>query len=273
MTNPASGPLEAFYRTASRVPAYKILLAEAKIRPEDIRDMSDFARLPVLDKHCTFQRFGIAELCLDGRLGPLASVLTSSGHSGVFAFGLFDRECARAAAEKIDDLLDLLFRVRSQPTLMINCLPMGVKVPTQACTLAETSVRPDMVAALVSAFSPYFAQFILLGEAAFAKHALELGRQKGVDWNRHRIHIILGEEPLAENARSYLENMLGTANSPPEDGRVFSSMGIGEIGLNLFFEVPPLAPLVRLRKMLHEDTQLRQAGLRFRKLGPSLVYV
>jgi phenylacetate-CoA ligase len=262
--------LEAFHRAASRVPAYKSLLADANIRPEDIRDMADFARLPVLDKHSTFERFGIAALCLDGRLGLLSSVLTSSGHSGVFAFGLYDRECDQASLDNIDNLLDLLFQVKSQPTLLINCLPMGVKVPTQACTLAETSVRPDMAVALVKAFASQYAQFIFLGEAAFIKHVLELGRDKGVDWSRHRIFVVVGEEPLAENARGYLEKMLGYENSPPDGGRVFSSMGIGEIGLNLFFEVPPAAPLVRLRKTLHGDVRLRQEVLGTTKWVPPL---
>ena len=143
--------LEAFHRAATRVPAYQMLLNEASIHPESIKTPTDFLRLPVLEKQNTFQRFPIEQLCLDGQLGQLGSVLTSSGHSGIFAYGLNAVNSLQETMQWIDDLLDLLFAVRSRSTLLINCLPMGVKVPTGACTLAETSVRPDMAVGLVEA--------------------------------------------------------------------------------------------------------------------------
>ena len=251
--------LGSFRRAAERVPAYRTLLREAGVRAEDIQNAQDFVRLPVLEKRNTFQRFGIKELCLDGKLGRLGSVLTSSGHSGVFAFGLNDAETVAATAKWIDDSLDYLFAVRSQPTFLINCLPMGVKVATQVCTLAETSVRPDMAVALVKAFGRDYAQIILVGDTAFIKHVLELGQRGGLDWRSHRVHVIVGEEPLAENARTYLASILGHDSQKPQDGIVFSSMGVAELGLNLFSEVPPMAPLVSLRRFLHENQSTRHA--------------
>ncbi|HEU4365351.1 MAG TPA: hypothetical protein VFT13_07780 [Candidatus Krumholzibacteria bacterium] len=253
--------LEAFQRSASRVPAYRQILREAGADPGDVSRIEDFARLPVLTKAGTFQRFGVEQLCLDGQLGRLGSVLTSSGHSGVFAFGLTDAAALSPTVQAMDDLLDLLFGVRSHPTLLINCLPMGVKIPTQACTLAETSVRSDMVVGLVRAFGTHFAQVIMIGETAFIKTVLELGRRNEVDWTRLRLHIVVGEEPLAENARKYLERLAGLDLARPERGLVISSMGVAEIGLNLFCEVPPVAPLILLRRILHERGALRQAVL------------
>jgi phenylacetate-coenzyme A ligase PaaK-like adenylate-forming protein len=263
-------PLEAFHRAAARVPAYRVLLTEAGLRPDEIKSPDDFTRLPVLEKRDTFQRFGIEQLCVDGELGRLGSVLTSSGHSRVFAFGLSDAETLSATAKWIDDLLDLLFAVRSQPTLLINCLPMGVKVHTHACTLAETSVRPDMAIGLVQAFGRHFAQIILVGETAFIKHVLELGLSAGVDWRSHRFQVIVGEEPLAENGRKYIEDILGIDVRRPETGIVFSSMGVAELGLNLFSEVPPVSPLILLRRALHEDRALRDAVLGPADWVPSL---
>lgn len=253
--------LASFRRAAQRGPAYRLLLEEAGVHPATIQSLADFDRLPVLDKRNTFQRFPLDALCLDGQLGRLGSVLTSSGHSGVFAFGLTPAESLPGTTQWIDDQLDQLFGVRSQPTLLINCLPMGVKVPTLACTLAETSVRPDMAVGLVRAFARHFAQMILVGEAAFIKHVLELGRRAGVVWPEWRVHVIVGEEPLAENARKYLEGLLGIGPGSP--GLVVSSMGVAELGLNLFSEVAPGVSLVPLRRLLHAD-----AGLRHALLGP-----
>ncbi len=255
--------LEAFQRAARRVPAYRTILSEARIDPSAVGGMHDFERLPVLEKATTFQRFDISQLCLDGQLGRLGSVLTSSGHSGLFAFGLTPADDLMFSAAWIDELLDVLFAVRSKPTLLINCLPMGVKVPTLACTLAETSVRPDMAVGLVEEFAHHFAQIIFVGEAAFIKHTLELGRRAGIDWHRLTVQVIVGEEPLAENARRYLESLLGVDSREPSGGVVASSMGVAEIGLNLFSEIPPKGPLIALRRALHDDTAARH-----RLLGP-----
>jgi phenylacetate-CoA ligase len=253
--------LEAFRRAAQRVPAYRNLLKESGVLPESVRGPEDWGRVPVSDKRGTFGRFSIDQLCLDGQLGRLGMVLTSSGHSGRFAYGLTPAEGLADAVRWIDDLLDFVFEVRARPTLLINCLPMGVKVSTQACTLAETSVRPDMVVGLVRTFAAHFSQIILVGEAAFVKHTLEQGRRDGVAWRDHCVHLILGEEPLAENARKYLEGILGIEVGGPRRGMVVSSMGVAELGLNLFSEVPPMAALVPLRRALHENAGLRRAVL------------
>ncbi len=253
--------LEAFQRAAACVPSYRELLLEAGVRPGEVRTIEDFRRLPILEKENTFRRFPIEKLCVDGELGRPDSVLTSSGHSGVFAFGLTDEGSTAATTEWIDGLLDMIFGVRSRKTLLVNCLPMGVKVQTSACTLAETSVRADMVVGLVKSFGRHYAQIILVGEAAFVKHLLELGEHSGIHWADHRVHVILGEEPLAENARKYLEGLLGITQGREDRGIVCSSMGVGEVGLNLFSEVPPVAPLIALRRALHESEALRQLVL------------
>lgn len=236
--------LAAFHR-ACRTPAYRVLLAETGVSPDDITEPKDFLQLPILDKHNTFERFAVHELCVDGTPGDVASVLTSSGHSGVFAFGLYSRQEAKAAEERLDAVFDGLFKVQSRKTLMINCLPMGVRVPTRACTIGDTSVRADMALGQIRGFARYFEQIVLLGETAFVKHLLELGIKQGVDWSAMTVHVIVGEEPMAENARGYLQALLAIDPRRPETGKVISSMGVGELGLHLFYEDPPRRPAAR----------------------------
>jgi phenylacetate-CoA ligase len=262
--------VSAFRNAAARVPAYQEILREAGVHVPQIDSAHHFLTLPVLNKGSTFQRFELSQLCTDGQLGQPGTVLTSSGHSGIFAFGVTDADAAENTVEWIDHLLDFLFAVRSRPTLLINCLPMGVKVPTRACTLAEVSVRADMAVGLMKSMGSHFAQIILIGEAAFIKHVLETGVASGVEWRNHVVQVILGEEPLAENARRYLGGILGHDLRRPERGIIFSSMGVAEIGLNLFFEVPPVAPLVLMRRAMHEDPSLREAILGSTDSVPSL---
>ena len=249
--------LQAFHDAAEHVAAYRRLLGEQGVRASDVRTIDDFrGRAPVLDKAGTFLRFPLADLCRDGQIVPASHVITSSGHSGRFSFGLYDPGGAEAEVRRTDEALDQLFGVRSKRTLLVNCLPMGVKVPTRACTLAETSVRADMVVSLVGQLGRDHDQTILVGEAAFIKHVLELGQDQGVDWKGLLVHLILGEEPLAENARKYFAGILGCDGTCADTGLIGSSMGVAEIGLNLFFELPPL---IALRQRLHEDPVLRGA--------------
>ncbi|MGB2753684.1 MAG: hypothetical protein WBD75_13110 [Phycisphaerae bacterium] len=251
--------IAAFQRTAREVPAYRDILAEAGVDPAKITSIDAFRQyVPLVDKAGTFGRFPLAALCRGGRLGKPAWVLTSSGHSGQFAFGMYDAENADEAVRRVDDALDFFLGVRSKSTLLINCLPMGVKVYTQACTLAETSVREDMVVALVKAFGEDYEQIVLVGETAFIKCLVELGERQKVDWQRRLVHVVVGEEPLAENARIYLEGLLGINFARPETGRILSSMGVAELGLNLFWET---GPLIALRRVLHRDAPLREAIL------------
>ena len=249
--------LSAFRRAAQRVPAYGQVLAEGGVDPADVRSLDDFlALVPVLDKESTFGRFRVADLCCDGDLARPNAVLTSSGHSGLFAFGLYHADTGEQEARRIDDALDGVFGIRSKPTLMINCLPMGVKVYSRECTLGETSVRADMVAALVQQFGAHHEQIILVGETAFIKHVLEFGQSQGICWQDLLVHVIVGEEPIAENARAYLLGLLGVDANGAGGGWIVSSMGVAELGLNLFFELPALAAM---RRAMHRDRSAARA--------------
>jgi phenylacetate-CoA ligase len=263
--------LESFQRAAKRVPAYRALLREAKVDPSQIIRLADFVRLPILEKKNTFQRFEITELCLDGKLGNLGTVLTSSGHSGIFAYGLTDAEALAASVQWVDDALDSLFQVRSRPTFLINTLSMGVKVHTSACALAETSVRPDMAVGLIKALGKHFAQVILVGETPHIKRVLEMGRDGGIGWEDRVIHVIVGGEPVPENARRYFEGLLGLGPNRPTGGMVVASMGVAELGINLFAEAPPAGQLPLLRRTLHENPALRREILGPRDWVPPLL--
>jgi len=257
--NPEHLIISAFQSAAQQAPFYKRILEQFGTTPAQICNLDDFqSKVPVIDKKMTFGSFPVAELCRNGQIGRPAGLLTSSGHSGLFAFGIYDANSAQGEIDLIDDALDMLFNVRDKKTLLINCLPMGVQVFSRACTLAHTSVRADMVTALVSQFAPLYEQIILVGETAFIKHVLELGQSQAIDWQKLLVHIIVGEEPLAENARKFLESIVGIDINQPQTGFIGSSMGVAELGLNLFFELPEL---VRLRRFLHENPEPRKAIL------------
>lgn len=239
--------LATFHGVSARMPWYRALLAERGISPEQVRSAADFARLcPRLTKQNTFERFGVRALAATTPVPALAAVLTSSGHGGRFSFGLTTREMEAAGAEAIDAALDAAFDVRSRPTLALNCLPMGVTFGSRCMTVATTSVREDMAAALVQSFGSEFAQILLVADPLFLKRLTDHAQQVGLDWRQHRVQVVVGEEVFGEHFRSYMANRLGLDLEDDRGTWLMSSMGVGELGLHLFYETRALVSLRRL---------------------------
>jgi phenylacetate-CoA ligase len=252
--------VRAFQRVAATVPFYGRLLDERGIDAAQVRGIDDFVRLaPRLSKLNTFGANAIAELCVDGNLNGVKSMLTSSGHGAtVMAYGVNTQTNLAHTAMAVDTGLQYLFGVDDKSTILINCLPMGVKVDTQAAFLAETSVREDMVHAIVKKFAPEFDQIVLIGEGSFIKKILEDGRDlHGIDWPSLDVHVVTGEEGIAENYRSYIGSLIGVTDFDDPAGKlVGSSMGVAELGLNLFHET---RETIRIRRLAHRDPALRRA--------------
>ncbi|BCB26567.1 hypothetical protein SKTS_14530 [Sulfurimicrobium lacus] len=245
--------LRAFRRAASNVSAYREILAEHGVDPRDIHSIADFqSRCPPLNKTNTFARFRLAELCVASALNDLAGVLTSSGHGARFGYGLSTRAQAKYAGDAIDLGLEYAFQVDSKKTLLINCLPMGVRFSSNSVTVAETSVREDMAVSLATEIGPFFEQIIFVGDPLFFKLVTDYARGKGVDWGKQRVHLIIGEETFGEHYRDYLADHFHLNADDPAGGMIGSSMGVGELGLNLFYETPQT---IGLRRLAHANPE------------------
>lgn len=231
--------LRAFRRAAKKSYAYRILLAECGVSADAIKSAQDFVRCcPILEKSNTFRRFSLSQLISDDvPIHKIASVLTSSGHgTGGFALGLSTRDQLSSTPDLIDLGLELAFDIDRYRTLLINCLPMGVTFQSNAVCVANVSVREDMACAIVEQSGQLFEQIILCGDPLFLKKLCDYSREKKVDWSRFRMNVIVGEETFSETFRDYLAKTLQISLDNPSSGAIISSMGVGELGLNLFTE-------------------------------------
>ena len=248
--------LKAFRRAARRVPAYKRLLAEHGVNPAEITSVERFRqRVPIIDK-TVFVDNELADICAGGDLDDAALFHTSSGRSGLFSYGVATRREVAQAALGVEYLLDRNFDIFNRQTLLINCTPMGVKVPTRALALAETSVRADSVLALIRKLRGRFDQFILIGESPFLKKLIEDGVVAGVPWRDMLVNVVAGAEFLAENYRSYIGHLLGIDFDRPERGMIGFNMGLSELSLSIFCES---VDTIRIRRKAQQDRRLRHA--------------
>lgn len=248
--------MQAFARAAQCSPAYRTLLAEQQLDVAQIRSVGDFVRLcPVTEKANTFQRFSVGELIAnDVAPGQLASVLTSSGQgNNGFALGLSTRRQVAATPFMIDLGLEMAFGIDRRRTLLINCLPMGVTFQSATVCVANVSVREDMACAIVEQAGELFEQIILCGDPLFLKRLCDYSQLRGIDWSKHRMHAILGEETFTESFRDYLAQVLHLDPDRESSGLIGSSMGVGELGLNLFSET---RETIALRRACRRDPAL-----------------
>ena len=237
----AQGGLGAILASAARRSrAYATLLGEAGVAPADLSAPEAILRAPILEKENTFQRFSIDELLgRDVRRDKLASVLTSSGYGSIsFGFGLSDRAEQAMTPGAIDLGLQHAFGVDDRRTLLINTLPMGVVFESRAACVSNVSVREDMAFAILRQAGPLFEQIILVVDPLFGKRFLDYAEERGYDLAAQRINMVIGEETFQEPYRDYLHQRLGIEEGQTGAPLLGSSMGVGELGLNLFFETP-----------------------------------
>lgn len=242
-----------FARAARQSPAYAALLAEAGVDAAACRGGEEvLARAPVLTKADLFERFPVNELLArDVDPARLGGVLTSSGHGGSnFAFGVSTRSQLQLTPEDIDLGLQQAFGIDQRSTLLVNCLPMGVFFTSNTVCVANVSVREDMAFAILNQAGPLFEQAILCTDPLFCKRLLDYAAQQGFDWSRLRMNVVLGEEMFSEDYRTYLAAALGVPLDAPGGGLIASSMGVGELGLNLFFET---SETIALRRAWHRQ--------------------
>lgn len=247
--------IAAFRRAAASVPAQATLLREGGADPDAVVDFESFSRLcPVRAKANTFHRFSLDELSVGGQLPELGDVLTSSGHGGVFSFGVSTREQMAGSSALLDGAFDAAFAVKTRRTLAVNCLPMGVVFGSHVMTVANVSVREDMALALVRAFGHRYDQVMLALDPLFAKRLVDHARESGLDWTRYRVNAVIGEEIFGEHFRDYLSRSLGLDADDPDRGYICSSFGVGELGLHLCYETPAT---IAVRRALRRHPDLR----------------
>jgi phenylacetate-CoA ligase len=108
-------------------------------------------------------------------------------------------------------------------------LPGALHIQSSSVSTASIGVRIDTAISVIKSFSSSFDQLILIGEPLFMKHLIETGVEESIPWKHIPLYIVVGGEWIPEGYREYIEIMTGSQ-------RVYSNMGMAELGLNYFVE-------------------------------------
>ncbi len=254
-----SRAIRACMDAAKHSSAYRTLLQEQGIDPAQLGPQTPWSSLPVLTKANTFERFPLSQLSRPLPARALADVLTSSGRGGrSYGFRLTAREQHEEAWFDIDLGLQDVFGVDEKPTLLVNCLPMGVVFRSRAVAVANVSVREDMACSILRDVGPGFQQTVLCTDPLFIRRLLDEAQAAGVDWRALNTSVIVGEEVLVEAQRDYIAARMGIDIGQDPHRLVGSSFGVGELGLNLLFET---RETIRMRRAMRTQPAVGAGAL------------
>lgn len=240
--------ISRFKWSARHIPAYRKLLSEKGISSRKIDGLQSFkSSIPVLTKENFFEPYPFEAFIPKGQMDKVDLVTSSSGFSGKMAYGIVSKQASKKMRFGVDLTLDLLFKASEKKTFLINCAPMGVHVETSAA-LAETSVRSDMAISLLKKVAPSYDQTVIVGDPHFLKKLLEEGTEAGIDWKKLQVSLISGQDWMPESLRTYLASILELDIEDEKDRGIYLTMGMTELGLNVFHESRETVLIRRLCK-------------------------
>lgn len=221
-------------------PAYRNFIQQKGVDPLKIKNIDE---LPITSK-----RF-ISSAIHSIPLYKVRNIVPSSGSTGTgFSFGIYgDVELAKSSIA-IDALLEKQFDTKNKKTLLINLMPGAISLFSSTASIASIGVRIDTAITAIKSFNSYFDQLILIGEPIFIKNLIEQGVRESLCWRYIPMYVVVGGEWISESYRNYLEDIVGY-------NRVYSSMGMAELGLNYFFETNET---IMLRRLIYEDSDFRR---------------
>ncbi len=236
-----SGTVTQVKKIIKKWPAYRKFVEMTLPDPMKIGSLSE---LPIIDKSFISAAINTVPLC------KVRNIIPSSGSTGSeFSFGLFGSDEMRRSSVSIETFLNDRFQTCSRKTLLLNLLPGALPFYSACITTASIGVRIDTAISAIKSLGSSFEQIILAGEPLFVKNLMERGLRQSIVWKFLPLFIIVGGEWISESYRDYVEELAGRQ-------RLFSSMGMAELGLNYFFETEET---MALRKMICKDHRISEA--------------
>lgn len=264
-------PVDAFLYAADTLPYYKSILTQRGVNANLVTDLESFEKnVPVLKKEDIFSQYSANEICLPDQVKNFVSAIVTSGTSGKFAFGLVMPDSLSRQQQMLDGLLNMLFQAEANPPIIINALPMGVSF-VSSYPVVPVGTRMDIATEVIKNFGAS-RQVIIITDPRLLHKMLQDGVLSGVVWEDYQISAIVGGVWFSESHLAHMQSLLNGGEVPsdaPPRNLILSTMGITEIGLNLFSATPDM---ILLRSALQKNTAVLQSLFGVEHACPLLAY-
>ncbi len=235
IVNNSDAVVQAFQYASGHIPFYKDFLLQQGVDTTQVTSIETFKNLvPFLSKKEVFEKNTVQDTCRDGDVSGFVSAILSSGTSGAFSYSLLEYADVEKQRKMLDMLLTTLFQAETYPPTIINALPMGVSFVSKYPVLS-TSVRSDMVLEVIKLLKDVSKQIILICDPHFLKKVLDEAGEHSVDLTSLRFSCVIGGLWFSDSFVTYVESKINAKEGTvPWRNSVFGTMGITEVGLNIF---------------------------------------
>lgn len=239
--DPAQAVLALFHDVAASVPAYKALLQEHGVAPEQVRSEADFRRLPLITKRNYLLVNSIPALCRQGRLESCDMFAVSSGSTGKPTFWPRFASDEYPVARRFEQVFHDGFAAHEKRTLAVVCFSLGTWVGgmfTTACCrhlaakgypISVVTPGNDMgeIFRVVTELGPLFEQVVLLGYPPFIKDVIDSGLARGVEWGPLRVKLVLAGEVFSEEWRDLVGERAGMTDPCVDSASLYGTADAG----------------------------------------------
>jgi phenylacetate-CoA ligase len=237
----------------SRVPAYRDFIASAPAPSgSPVRAAERLATLPQTDKASYIDAYPTAQRCIGGMIpSHRVEVDESSGSSG----RPYSWVRSRRELHEVHLMLSQLARhLYGRDLVTINGFSMGAWATgtNVSAALARNGIvkspGPD-VDKILSAFELLGPDrtYLVAGYPPFLRQLLDAGDRMGFEWDRFRMHGVVGGEGMSEAQRSHLLARFGS---------VYSAYGASDLDIGVAAELPLS---VWIRRRAADDPALARA--------------
>lgn len=257
--------LENFQTVANAVPAYKDFLKKNSIKPETIKTIKDFKKIPLTNKENYFKHYPIDSLVIGGNLHNSTVIHYSSGSTGKSLFWPKTKMQDLASYKGMELLYKIYFDLGEMSTIFINCYGMGPwtageMVHSATKMMAEKGLKisiispgtnPDLFFDIFQGLADKFDQIVIGGYASSLRDLVQEGINRGINFKSYKIKMLSGGEKYSENWRQFMAKHLGFKEPHRSIAAV---LGMSEVGVAAIS-----TPFIDyLRMFLHHHQTLAQ---------------
>lgn len=243
-----SNVVNNFQKYASKIKAYVKFLSEHSINIDNIKNIDDFEKLPLITKDNYITKYKIEELVTD--VSEVICITSSSGSTGDAFYWPKGILQDIDIAEKYEMLFESNFGIKNKKTLCIISLGLGVWSAgsftiTSAQLIAEKGydfsfITPGLsidenMKILKKFINSDYDQFIMVAYPSFIKDILESAIKENIEIAKKDIFILTGGEGITEEWRDYIYHLLGKKNNNKRIVSLFSTAESGVAAIETEF--------------------------------------
>lgn len=240
MSSAESKALRLFHDAAARIPAYGDFLRKQKLNPSTITSVSDFKRVPHMDKTNYITQYDLAEMCWDGSLDGLSYVVSSSGSTGLPFYWPRGEHQDVISASLYGRVFEDNFAMSDSSTLVVNSYGQGTWIAgtelyntvrllakdNPALSIINPGIDIDLTITQLEELASNFDKVIICGYPPLLRDLIEYGKRRGLNWSEIRVYIVTAGEAMSEPWRQYVNDLLGA-----EENRVINVYGLADAGV------------------------------------------